>query len=504
MANAFVLFSLLTMFHVIDVTADPPALTDVARIHIEPVNPWSHLDFHNDEANFQFAIVTDRTGGHRGTVFEDGLSKVNLLEPEFVMSVGDLIEGYSHDPVAIASQWDEFETFVDRLDMPFFYLPGNHDIQNQVMAQVWKERFGPSYYHFVYRDVLFLCLNTEDGKRGNISEAQIEYAQRALAENEDVRWTLVFLHQPLWVYTDDDGELRDTGWAGIEALIRDRQHTVFAGHFHSYFKYVRNEQNYFILATAGGVSGMRGPLYGEFDHAVWVTMMDDGPKVTNLMLDGIWDEDIRTEEIVAYTRPLLSGDAIAIPPLFLEAGNELTAAAMTLRLKNDADVPVAISGHFASHPTVAVSPESLELVMPPNSMEIVDLSASAASGGALREHEAVNFDWSATYEQEEVALPEIAGTVPLMVISLSPSVGISHTGSSIVVDGKLSDWADLPVVVKVAPDIRSSDLWEGPDDCSWRFGVTRDDQFIYVGIEVLDDNLEPQKRKEVPVGAGWR
>jgi hypothetical protein len=99
MTNTFVTLFLLALLAPLSSTiAEPPALGDIARIRIEAVNPWSHLDFHNDEANFQFAIVTDRTGGHRGTVFEDGLAKVNLLEPEFVMSVGDLIEGYSHDP----------------------------------------------------------------------------------------------------------------------------------------------------------------------------------------------------------------------------------------------------------------------------------------------------------------------------------------------------------------------------------------------------------------------
>ena len=55
------------------------------------------------------------------------------------------------------------------------YVPGNHDISNQVMAADWDRRFGSSYYHFVYRDVLFLCLNTEDQKPSNISEKQIEY-----------------------------------------------------------------------------------------------------------------------------------------------------------------------------------------------------------------------------------------------------------------------------------------------------------------------------------------
>ena len=28
-------------------------------------NPWTHLELRNDPSNFQFAIVSDRTGGNR-------------------------------------------------------------------------------------------------------------------------------------------------------------------------------------------------------------------------------------------------------------------------------------------------------------------------------------------------------------------------------------------------------------------------------------------------------
>jgi len=32
--------------------------------------PWTNLDFYNDPANFQFAIVADRTGGNRRGVLK--------------------------------------------------------------------------------------------------------------------------------------------------------------------------------------------------------------------------------------------------------------------------------------------------------------------------------------------------------------------------------------------------------------------------------------------------
>ena len=63
--------------------------------------PWTDLDFYNDPDNFQFAIVTDRNGGNRPGIFTDAVSKINLLYPEFVLSVGDLINGYTRDTAQI-------------------------------------------------------------------------------------------------------------------------------------------------------------------------------------------------------------------------------------------------------------------------------------------------------------------------------------------------------------------------------------------------------------------
>ena len=147
----------------------------------EGVNPWNHLQVNNSPQSFQFAIVTDRTGGLRPGIFASAVPKLNLLQPEFVMSVGDLIMGYTTDEARIDREWDEFDAMVDQLQMPFFYLPGNHDYINDVMAKKWKERHGKDYYHFTYQDVLFLCLNSEELKRGSgkgyIDTPQYEYVK---------------------------------------------------------------------------------------------------------------------------------------------------------------------------------------------------------------------------------------------------------------------------------------------------------------------------------------
>ena len=168
----------------------------------------------NDPKDFQFAIVSDRTGGPRAGVFPRAVDKLNLLRPEFVITVGDLIQGGAgnRNIEKLMGQWKEFNSFIQGFDMPFFYLPGNHDLGNEVADQIWDDMFGVRYYSLVYRDVLFLCLNTQGGpgsKPAKLEDEQIKWALAELKKNKEVRWTLVFMHQPLWLMEE-----------GI--LIRDR------------------------------------------------------------------------------------------------------------------------------------------------------------------------------------------------------------------------------------------------------------------------------------------
>ncbi|HQP97501.1 MAG TPA: metallophosphoesterase family protein, partial [bacterium] len=102
---------------------------------VEPAaNPWTHLEFKNNPADFQFAVISDRGGGERPGIFDKTMPKINLLQPEFVMSVGDLMEGYSEDKNEVVRQWNELDGYVSQLEMPFFYVTGNHDYTNPMMA----------------------------------------------------------------------------------------------------------------------------------------------------------------------------------------------------------------------------------------------------------------------------------------------------------------------------------------------------------------------------------
>ena len=245
-----------------------------------------------DHGNFQFAIISDLWGGNRSGIFEDAVQKLELLQPEFVMSVGDLIDGKLTDTNLINQQWEAFYRMLEPLSVPFYPVPGNHDISNPVMERDWEKRFGSSYYSFIYQDVLFMCINTQDGGSSGIGEEQIKYFREVIEKNRDVEWTFIFMHRPVW-NTDNTNE---EGYEKIEAALKGHEYTLFSGHHHTYKFSQKNGNKHFMLGTTGGGSDLRGEEFGEFDHITWVSFeKGKQPKIVNLKLEGIIGEDIATD-----------------------------------------------------------------------------------------------------------------------------------------------------------------------------------------------------------------
>ena len=440
--------------------------------------PWTHLNALNNPDEFQFAIVTDRTGGHRPGIFMDGVRRLNLMQPEFVMSVSDLIEGYTENQEVLDKEWVEFNGFVEQLEMPFFYLPGNHDISNDYMTKDWERRFGPTYYHFIYRDVLFLCLNSEDPPDTQMGDEQVAYIEKVLAENTDVRWTMVFLHKPLWVYPDKKN------WKKVEGLLADRKHNVFAGHTHNYMRYERNDSEYIVLATLGGGSGLRGPSFGEFDHFMWVTMTEEGPRIANLLLDGIWDTQVRTPQHSALVRATLNGSVVRTDPI-VDDSAMFTEAQTKLRLTNDADVPAVVEVSLQNTDQLGVSKTSVKKKLAPNSVELVDLTLTAVAPLDSKDIAPLPVRWKVVYDLEESIAPlTIEGEHRIGIRNQWPMV---QPPTALAMDGDVGEWESLMEVAGPGAVNTYDDAWYGAQDASLAFAVAHDTEFVYVALRVTDD-----------------
>lgn len=448
--------------------------------------PWTDKPALTDPQRFSIAIMTDRTGGHRPGIWMQAVERVNWLRPDFVVSVGDLIEGYTEDEAEIATQWSEFLGFIDKMEMKFFFVPGNHDVTNPKLHDIWRQHFGREWYSFDYRGVHFVCLNSEDPTT-HIGDEQLAWLADDLAANQTARWTLLFLHKPLWVTAERDqraGNPDSSNWNQVAILLGDRPHTVFSGHVHHYVQYDRNGREYYSLATTGGGSALRGVPYGEFDHIAWMTMEQDGPRVANLLLDGIQPANVVTESSIARFRKFLQSVRLEIDPILI-SDDAIQSGVIRIRLSNDFDQPVTIRGTIAGLPLVGLSMESqsLELSAKPGEAVAQTMRFEMKQPVQLDRFRATTM--TATVASQGTDPLRAEWTLPVVIDKQYPL----HQ-QEVEIGGDLQEWTEPWWSTPDKPELSGAiQNWTTTTDCSLELSACYSANTLNFAVRVTDERV---------------
>jgi predicted phosphodiesterase len=255
------------------------------------------------EPLFRFAILSDRTGGHTPGIYPQVIEEINLLNPDFVVTVGDHIEGYGEDYGRSNVEWDSLMVLIGALEAPFHMIPGNHDIWDDESEAMYTAKTGfDPYYSFDYENTHFVILdNSRIDVAADFPEEQRDWLIADLARHSEAENIFVFAHKPLWTQTLVLGEpdlLHDIFREyGVDA--------VFNGHLHHYFTTEFDGIDYTVIGSSGGGmyrSAEQPVTRGEFFQFGWVTVTSPGYELAVIDLGSIYSRDVVTQDDVREIR----------------------------------------------------------------------------------------------------------------------------------------------------------------------------------------------------------
>ncbi len=303
-------------------------VVDGHRFHTSREGAILYLPVEDDA--FTFAVFGDRTGGpNEGIdILAEAVADVNLLEPDLVMTVGDMIDGYNQ-----TAQWLEqmrqYKSVMDRLLCPWFPVAGNHDVYwrgpdrpNGEHEASYEVHFGPLWYAFEHKDSWFIVLYTDEGdpesgqknfrrpESQRMSPEQYEWLKETLANQTcDADHVFVFVHHPRWLgggYGDD--------WAKVHELLRlaGNVSAVFGGHIHRMRYDPRDGIEYVTLASVGGHQRGYSPEAGYLHQYHMVTVRKEQVALASVPVGEVMDVRSITGEVSEAVDALARLDPVLV------------------------------------------------------------------------------------------------------------------------------------------------------------------------------------------------
>ncbi|MEZ5550992.1 MAG: metallophosphoesterase [Pseudomonadales bacterium] len=236
------------------------------------------------EDEFHFVVLGD-SQFHDPTTFNRMIDDVRLLQPAFVIQVGDMVEGYVAGLDEMESQWVRFRRQIAPLAPTVFLpVPGNHDLYDTErhataeFEQIYKRIWGDLYYNFRYRNAEFFVLNT-DGvhSESRIDTAQLTWLTEGLARSR-AEHLFVFMHRP-------PSSLEQA--EELHALLRRYPvRNVFYGHHHHYH-FVERDGIGYVMTNAAADGAFSQDETGSFDHFLMVSVRDSTTRFAVVRADAL-------------------------------------------------------------------------------------------------------------------------------------------------------------------------------------------------------------------------
>ena len=166
---------------------------------------------------FKFVFMTDiHLTQERNAVsgLTQAINEINKLQPDFVITGGDLImDALDQRYSAADSLYNLYTGIVKNLKMPVYNTMGNHEIYGIIREggidslnpeygeKMFEKRIGKSYYSFEHKGWKFMVINSiEDTKKssyvGKIDDNQISWLKQELQSTDKKTPIVISTHIP--------------------------------------------------------------------------------------------------------------------------------------------------------------------------------------------------------------------------------------------------------------------------------------------------------------------
>lgn len=386
---------------------------------INPVNLLAQ-----GEKPVRLAIIGDRTGGHIPGIYSSIVKEIQLLHPELVITVGDMIEGFVDDTAVINDRWQEYFEVVKPLTMPLYYTPGNNDVYSDLSADWYRLHVAELYYSFNHQNLHFIIMdNSRVEKSEDIPPEQIEWLTEDLSAHSDAAFTFVFMHKPFWYETTAENK-PDT----LHRLfVKYGVDAVFCGHYHEYFTGIFDGIRYTTVGSSGG-STNPAPNGLEY-HYLWVTIDRQGIHPAVINKGSVMPPDIITATELKTYKPLQRTGLVFPEPLPVENDLTVNTTSGKIILKNSSSpFPLEDTLRWDVPDNWIVTPEVMPIQVPARTDREITFTASVSGPLYPVPEIAVNF----TYGKNK----KVKVSVPISVARTAECFPVE---GKVVIDGRLDE-----------------------------------------------------------------
>lgn len=441
---------------------------------------------------FTFAVFGDRTGGLPAglKVLEQAVADVNLLHPDLVMTVGDLVQGYNDTPQWL-KQKDEYRQIMARLACPWFPVSGNHDLYWRgdgpkpagEHESNYEQHFGPLWYAFEHKNAWFIALHSDEGDATSgekdfnkpacqrMSAAQFEWLAATLERARAAKHVFVFLHHPRWLkrnYGDD--------WERVHELLKRAGNVtaVFAGHIHHMrWDGARDGIEYFTLATVGGDQSALVPAAGYLHQYSLVTVREGRVDVAAYPVGQAIDPRALSGDLVDQTTELAREFAPRIQGELAFAADLSIDGTLELELRNPCKrrIEVQIEPHSADSRWL-VTPEHAHLELAPGASAHAKLRATRPAGALDASFRPLELALHVEYlaEHARIPLPRRELDAPFARASVPPP-SEPATEHALALDGKSAHLALASSLLELPDGPFTVEAWLLAEKFNSRQGV---------------------------------